>query len=121
MCNVSNLYPRMPHRPKKRRRDEDEHVAPRSRDDNDFIDNEDDDKELLAEYDKDALPPGSDSEAEEDNTKEHASSKGTAMMDEILRSMQPCKSQVLSHADRESLSQDLLQVHTQYSTLKLIT
>ncbi len=107
---------RISHRPKKRTtgRDdnEDEHVAPRNRDDADFIDNEDDDKELLAEYDGDAPPPGSDSEAEEDNTKEHISSKGTAMMDEILRSMRPSTAQVLSQTGRESLAQDLLQVRS---------
>ncbi len=115
MCNVDDFHSSIPHRLKKRRsgRDnEDEHVAPRNRDDDDFIDDEDDDKELLAEYDRDTPPPGSDSEAEEDNTKDHASSKGTAVMDEILRSMRPERAQVLSHAGRESLSQDLLQVRS---------
>ncbi len=120
MCNVRKLCTSLRHRPKKRRSGRvDEDIAPRNRDDDDFIDNEDDDKELLAEYDRDAPPPGSDSEAEEDNnTKEdQTSSKGTAMMDEILKSMRPCKAEVLSHDARESLSQDLLQVRSIYSAL----
>lgn len=91
---------------KKKRKEGDDAGDDPTREDNDFIDDSDDDKELLAEYAGEPRPPGSDSEAEEDNTEKEKTEE--SVMDGVLKVLRRRKSQELTQTQRETIAQQFL-------------
>lgn len=74
-----------------------------------FMHEQDDNADLLAEYNHDAPPPGSDSEAEENNTEaERFDAVPESPMGAVLQAMKKRRAQDLSTAERETIAQEFL-------------
>ncbi|CAM9707379.1 unnamed protein product [Ectocarpus fasciculatus] len=82
----------------------------RTKEDDDFIDDADDNADLLNEYKQDAPEGGDHSEAEEDNNPEdfHDAPKKESAMTAVLASMKKRKAQDLSTAEREQIAQEFM-------------
>mmetsp|Transcript_2437 Transcript_2437/g.3562 ORF Transcript_2437/g.3562 Transcript_2437/m.3562 type:complete len:673 (+) Transcript_2437:120-2138(+) len=86
--------------------------APRTKEDDDFIAySEEDDPDLLAEYNKDPQPRRDpDSEAEEEKKVKKRSSRGSSnILNSVLKSMRPIKAEKLSLSEKDAIAEDLMR------------